>query len=203
MKRTVFTIILGLSGAFAVWFGFFSPEQPLPQQQTTAAATVISPNRAISDFSLINTENAVFTQKSLTGQWTLMFFGYSQCPEICPKTLLAINELWNIFPAKEKNLEFVFVSLDAKNDNPKDLKSFLHRFNTNFTGLTGNEADIKLLSKSCSIFSWEDTESTTGTKIIDHSATLVLVNPQGKIEAFFSPPHQKELIAKDLHALLR
>lgn len=203
MKRTLFTVILSLSGAFAIWYGFFSPEQKLAPQNPTAVATVISPNRTIDDFSLIDTTNTAFTKESLSGHWTLLFFGYSKCPEVCPKTLLAVNELWNTFPTKEKDLEFVFVSLDPKNDSPQDLKAFLSRFNPSFTGLTGDETAIKTLSKACSIYSWEDIESNTGTKIIDHSATLVLVNPQGKIQAFFSPPHQKDLIAKDLHTLLK
>lgn len=203
MKRSVFTILLSLGGAFAVWYGFFSPKEAMVKSNPTVVATVVSPNRTLENFSLVDANNKPFTKASLEGHWTLLFFGYSKCPDICPRTLMTLNDLWNYFPSEEKNLEFVFVSLDSKHDRPEDLKAFLNRFNPRFNGLTGQEEAVKQLSKNCSIYSWEGKQPETGARIIDHSATLVLVNPKGNIQAFFSPPHKKELIAKDLHTLIK
>ena len=113
--------------------------------------------------------NQPFTEKSLLGQWTLMFFGYAQCPEICPKTLIKITELWKQVP---QDLHFVFVSLDPESDTVQILRDFLGRFNSEFRGLTGEAAVIQKLAKACGIYSWQDPKANDPSKpkMIDHSA---------------------------------
>ena len=85
------------------------------------------------------------------------------------------------------------MSLDPKNDTTLSLSKFLNRFDQSFIGLTGDEDTIK---------TWEDPSSPSTVKL-DHSATLLLVDPQGRLHAIFSPPHQTEAIAKDLQLLVK
>jgi protein SCO1/2 len=209
MKRVLFTLILGLSAAFAVWYGFnplFKKAAPKAPELSLASATVLTPTKPMTDFSLKATDEKNFTQYSFLGHWTILFFGYTQCPDICPRTVATITQVWQSLPAhfQDKSaLNFVFVSLDPKTDTLKDLRTFLGRFNPQFIGLTGDESVIKKLSKFCSIYSWQDPNANPqGPKVIDHSGTLLLINPQGHIQALFSPPHEVPAIAKDLQTLM-
>jgi len=211
MKHIFFTLILSLSTVFTVWYGF-NHNSELKKNHTETpptllSATLLTPAKTIADFSLTTTDGHPFTHHSLLGHWTLLFFGYAQCPDICPRTMVTVAEIWKQMPAallQTQTLRFVFVSLDPESDTVQSLGAFLKRFHPSFIGLTGAESVIQRLGKSCGIYSWEDPNANTegGPKIIDHSATLLLINPQGRIQALFSPPHQTEAIAKDLQFLL-
>lgn len=206
MKRVFLTVSLTLIAVFTVWYGVkpvleqHAPPITIPNITT---ATILKPKNLITNFSLTDTTGQSFTEKSLLGQWTLMFFGYAQCPETCPKTLTIISKLWKQAPT---DLRFVFVSLDPKSDTVQTLQNFLGRFNPNFIGLTGEEAVVQKLGKACGIYSWEvpnaNKNNPSTLKIIDHSATLLLINPQGQLHAVFSPPYQSESMAKDLQQIL-
>jgi protein SCO1/2 len=204
IKRVFLTVGLTLAAVLIVWYGVKpvleknAPPIIMPEITT---ATILKPKNLVTTFSLTDTTNKPFTEKSLLGQWTLMFFGYAQCPEICPKTLITITELWKQVP---KDLHFVFVSLDPKSDTTQILHDFLGRFNPDFIGLTGEEAVIQKLAKACGIYSWQDPKANDPTKpkMIDHSATLLLINPEGRLHAVFSPPYHPEAMAKDLKQIL-
>ena len=202
MKRLLPIFILSGILALGLWYlSQETPETPSPKPLITLhQATVLTPSQPIGTFSLIDANEKPFTEESLKGQWTLLFFGYATCPAICPATLGIISTTWKNLPTLP--LHFVFVSLDAETDTPAVLKSFLNRFNPNFIGLTGDEAVIETLSKTCGIYYWEDTAAKSSIKQIDHSATLLLFNPAGKLHALFTPPHQPEALAKDLITLI-
>lgn len=175
---------------------------PVLKAEQSSTATILSAAQPLPPFSLLDTSNQSFTEASLKDHWTLLFFGYAQCPEICPQALATISEAWR--GLAQPNAQFVFVSLDPKEDTPAALKQFLANFNSNFIGLTGEEAEIKKLAQACRIHSWKDPNlNAAGQKIIDHSATLLLVNPQGQIQALFSPPHQSSVLEKELKALMK
>lgn len=168
-------------------------------------ATELKHPKPFGRFSLIDTHEHPFTETSLLGKWTLVFFGYTTCFSICPKTLTTISEAWKLLPETltEDSLRFVFISLDPEADTPKQLQTFLTRFNPRFMGLTGDKAVIRALSKNSGIYSYEDLDASkaAGIKMIDHSATLLLINPKGQVQAVFSPPHDKKALAKALKEL--
>jgi protein SCO1/2 len=204
IKRVFLTVGLTLAAVFIVWYGvkpILEKNAPPIIMPEITTATILKPKNAVTNFSLTDTTNQPFTEKSLLGQWTLMFFGYAQCPEICPKTLITITELWKQVP---QDLHFVFVSLDPESDTVQILRDFLGRFNPEFRGLTGEAAVIQKLAKACGIYSWQDpkTNDPSKPKMIDHSATLLLINPQGQLHAVFSPPYHPEIMAKDLKQIL-
>jgi protein SCO1/2 len=221
-KRILLTLIFGLTTTVLAWYGITpilnkeksfdsaSIQSPLQTgQQTLAndmgAATVLQPAKTLVPFSLLDTHNQVFTQQSFQGHWTLLFFGYAQCPEICPRTLAIISDLFRTKPHSnaQAKAQFVFVSLDAKNDSVPQLQAFLSRFHPDFIGLTGDENEVVKLAKSCRIYSFKEPElNAAGQKIIDHSGTILLINPEGKLQALFSPPHASDTLAKELKVLM-
>ena len=170
-----------------------------PSVQPSGTATVLHPAKPLIPFSLMDTEGNPFTQASMQGQWSLLFFGYATCPGICPTTLKVLQKVW-IDPVLDQKLQFIFVSLNPNEDTPEKLKAFLAGFNPHFRGLTGNAKQIEALSKACSIYSWQDPKATQ--LMIDHSATLLLINTQGAIKALFSPPHESATLLTELKALI-
>jgi protein SCO1/2 len=207
MKKLLPIIILILILGFGLWYVLqqkptLPTTQPLP---TLESATVLNPSQAIAPFSLIDTQEEIFNNGSLQGHWTLLFFGYATCPAICPKTLSLISAAWEKLPkalVDGQTLKFAFVSLDPETDTPVVLRTFLDRFNPTFMGLTGDEAVIEAFSKNCGIYYWEDTTKTSAIKQIDHSATLLLFNPKGQLQALFTPPYASHALAKDLQTLV-
>lgn len=194
MKCVLLLLTLGLS--FATTAASIQTA-PAPIQNT---ATVLHPAKPLIPFSLIDTEGKSFTQASLQGQWSLLFFGYATCPGICPNTLKVLQKVWED-PHLDQKLHFIFVSLNPIDDTPAKLKAFLARFHPRFSGLTGDKRHIEALSKACSIYSWQDPKATQ--TLIDHSATLLLVNPQGAIKALFSPPHEVSTLLSELKNLIK
>ncbi len=221
IKRILLTLVFGLTTAFLAWYGIgpilnkgdkgdaFNINIGKAEQhsETTeiGAATVLQPAKKLDSFSLLDTNNQPFTQQSFQGHWTLLFFGYSQCPEICPKTLAIVSDLFRSKPNSnaQAKAQFVFISLDSKSDTVPQLKTFLGRFHPDFIGLTGDENEVIKLAKSCRVYSWSDpVPNAAGQKIIDHSGTLLLINPEGKLQALFSPPHASDTLAKELKVLM-
>lgn len=226
IKRILLTLIFGLITAFLAWYSIGpilnkqSPSNPLGEPlkaqatlntstpgHTTeiASATVLQPAKALSDFSLIDTRNKAFTLQSFQGHWTLLFFGYAQCPEICPRTLAIVSDLFRAKPNSnaEAKAQFVFVSLDSKTDTVAELQTFLGRFHPEFIGLTGDEKEVIKLAKACRVYSWTDPKpNAAGQKVIDHTGTILLINPEGKLQALFSPPHDSNTLSKELNVLI-
>lgn len=212
LKQMILTLMLAIAIVIAIWYGFtpfFTNKNTIPAElaPNLAVGTALHPSKPLVDFSLTDTNGKLFNQASLFGHWTLMFFGYSKCPNICPATLAILSEVWRSGfenPQKKEPVHFIFVSLDPKMDTIQTLRTFVTGFHPSFAGLTGDISEVQKLSKVCSIYSLEDPTSKTanGEKIIDHSATLLLINPQGRIQALFSPPHNAAAIAQDLNALV-
>lgn len=181
------------------------------------AATLLQTPMPLSDFTLMATHGKSFNLQSLKGHWSLLFFGYSDCPDICPRTLNKVSDIYKILSEERMasndssisatspiSPRFIFISLNSTQDNIEKLKSFLSRFDPQFMGLTGDETEINKLAKSCRIYSWTDPKlNSLGQKVIDHSATLILINPKGQIQALFSPPHEPRDIAKDIQSITK
>lgn len=209
MKRLFWTlfVILILGTLYFVWV--FNQQQDLKQSTpdipAITSATVLTPPKPMYHFGLKDANGQPFTLESLQGHWTLMFFGYADCPEICPTTLAIVSGAWRAFPehTPHPKAQFVFATLNPQSDTPEKLKTFLSHFNPNFIGVTGEESELNNLSKSLSIYSWTDPQlNAAGQKVIDHSATLLLINPEGRLHALFTPPHQIENLKKDLQILM-
>lgn len=213
MKRILSTLLIA-SAVIALIFLWdmkynktpkIAPDDIPTITSSQTSATILTPSKPLPDFVLQDFNGQVFSQNNLIGHWTLMFFGYADCPEICPTTLAITSGVWRAFPEQSPHpkARFVFATLDPKSDTPEKLKSFLSRFNPDFIGITGTEAELNKLSKVLNVYSWTDDKLTPeGKKIIDHTAILMLINPEGKLHALFTPPHKIEVIKKDLQALM-
>jgi len=207
VKYLLSIVALGLVLALVFGYRMLPSNDPVvaPLKASNTQATVLKPPKTLVNFTLQDTNGNTFTQDSLLGHWTLMFFGYADCPDICPTTLGIVSGLWRSYPTQmpHPKAHFVFVTLNPSQDTPAVIKKFLAGFNSDFIGVTGSETEINNLSKSANIFSWTDPKlSAAGKKVIDHSATLLLFNPEGQLHALFSPPYDIETLKNDLQIII-
>lgn len=209
MKKVILLLTFAVVLASTLWFGinpFLSKKIHAQSEETFLSATVLKPTQPLGQFSLIDNNGQPFQNLSLKGHWTLLYFGYATCPDVCPRTLNTVSELYGVFADQRQDFKprFIFASLDPKEDAPEKLAAFLKRFHPEFQGITGDEDEIQKLTKSCRVYSWTDPKpNAAGQKVIDHSAALMLINPHGQLTAIFSPPHSPQNIYKDLQILMK
>jgi len=137
-----------------------------------------------SDFSLKDMNNNTITQESFNGPLTAIFFGFTNCPDICPMTLNKMDIVLDKLKNKKKNLKVFFISVDPERDTPEVVKNYLSNFDNNFVGITGEPEKIFLLYQSWGVMS-KKIFLENGEYNIDHSSPVILLK-DGKYVAMIS-----------------
>tara|TARA_B100001540_G_C15686368_1_gene587232 strand:+ start:64 stop:648 length:585 start_codon:yes stop_codon:yes gene_type:complete len=137
-----------------------------------------------SDFSLKDMNNNTITQESFNGPLTAIFFGFTNCPDVCPMTLNKMDIVLDKLKNKKKNLKFFFISVDPERDSPEIIKDYLNNFENKFIGITGKPEKIFLLYQSWGIMS-KKIFLENGEYNIDHSSPVILLK-DGKYVATIS-----------------
>ncbi|PCI04829.1 MAG: SCO family protein [Gammaproteobacteria bacterium] len=166
---------------------------------------LLSPARKIIVPSLIKDNGNTFTIDDLTGKWHFLFFGYTHCPDVCPITMGVLAQAKKI--ATVNNYMFpdvVFVSVDPERDKVEMLTEYVQYFDKDFIGVTGDEKLIKAFTLQMSVvyLKVQEEGSSTNSYLVDHSAALLLLNPEGKLVAYFNPPHNAQTILKDFQTMV-
>ena len=162
--------------------------------------------RNIAPFELVDARQKPFNNSSLTGHWSVLFFGFTQCPQLCPTTLATLNETYQLLEKKNNAAlpQVVFISVDPDRDTPRAIEEYLGSFNKHFIGATGTKDQIKNLTAKLNILYMKVQKPHADDPMsyqIDHSGTLLLVNPEGKLLALFSSPQDAETLANSLAAI--
>lgn len=198
-KRIVFFLIIFIAVCLVLLFTAWHALEPKYNYQPpqTKVATALKPIKAISAFKVYDTNGNVFTEKSLRGHWTLLFFGYPGCPDICPKTLGLMRDTWELFQAQNKPAptRFIFADISRQPVSINDLAQFLHNYRPEFMGITGTSAEMHALSDQLGIYAREQDNT------LDHTSALMLIDTQGRLFAVITPPFTAEEIMQDLEVL--
>ena len=131
-----------------------------------------------SDFSLKDMNNNTITEQSFDGPLTAIFFGFTNCPDICPMTLNKMDIVLSKLKNKNKDVKLFFISVDPQRDTPEVIKSYLSSFDNDFIGITGDPEKIFLLSQSWGIVS-QKIFLEDGEYNVDHSSPVILLK-EGK-----------------------
>lgn len=162
-------------------------------------ATVLPQARPISGFKLIDHDNKEFTIESMKGKWNFLFFGFTNCPDICPTTLKIMQGVWKKLPADKAKPGMLFFSVDPDRDPPELLKNYVTYYHPEFIGITGDLNQIDIITNQLGIlYGYDDKEENSQDYTVNHSAQILLTDPQGRMRAVFSPPYDAESIS---HAL--
>jgi protein SCO1/2 len=166
-------------------------------------ATVLDAPRPIPDFSLVDEHGQAVTPADLRGRWTLLFFGFTHCPDVCPMTLQVLARALHSFddlPVEQRPVAR-FVSVDPERDTPEQLARYLDAFDADIHGLTGAPGAIAALAQGLGIaYARVDAPDGRGYTM-DHSAALLLLDPDARLVAVFTPPHDARAIAADLRSI--
>ncbi len=162
---------------------------------------------AIQEFELLDTQNKRFTKKNLQGHWSMLFFGFTHCGLVCPTTLNTLNKMYVILKRQlpeNKLPHVVFITVDPERDTMAALKNYVTAFNTHFLGAKTTADDTATIENQFHIASTKTrVHSQNGNDYtIAHSAEILLVNPDAKIQAYFSYPQQPEQMVADYYAIL-
>lgn len=158
--------------------------------------------RPIANFHLFNHKGQSVTQKTLTDKWSIVFFGYTTCPDVCPTTLALMNQVYQQLTEEQRaQLQVVLVSVDPERDTVEKLSQYIPYFNADFLGLTGDLQQITNLATTVSTV-FAKTQFEGESYLVDHSGNLVLLNPVGQYVGFFRSPHDVNSLLKLLPALL-
>lgn len=201
MKRNTILVWLvtasaAVAGALAGMY-LLAPAAP-PQ---LAAGTLLSQPRPLPGFRLDAHDGTDFTREDFTGQWSLVFFGFANCPDVCPNTLFLLDRVVEqVADAGVTPPQVVFVSVDSERDTPEKLAEYVNYFNPEFTGVTGKGNDLQKLTQAMSVAYEFRPEGDSYTVV--HSSTVLAVDPEGRLRAIFTPPLHADAIATDMTALI-
>jgi len=155
----------------------------------------------VSGFSLVDHNENAITSNQFVGHWTFIFFGYANCPDVCPASLSQLVSLNNII-RKDSSLagkfKTMFVSVDPYRDNPKFLKEYVKYFDSNFIGATGEMNNIISFEKQFGAFHVID-DKRKENYTVSHTSSVFLVNPNGMYSASFSPPMDLPTVVQQLN----
>ena len=140
------------------------------------------------EFSLIDHHGSPFTREDLIDQWTLIFFGFTHCPDICPTTMAALAELKaQLVGTEASDARVVMLSVDPARDTPERLAQYAPYFHTDFIGVTGDFTDILSFAQRLNA-PFRKVSEPDGAYQMEHSANVMLMNPRGDYHGFFRAP---------------
>lgn len=192
--------LLALAGAGSLlYFKNVKEELKYIKEADQNRATVGGP------FTLIDTNGQEFTEKQLLNKFSLLYFGFTHCPDICPAELDKIT-YWTNQVKKSLNVDIqpVFITCDPVRDDPKTLKSYLMDFSDNLVGLTGTHEQIKDVCKTYRVyFSTPENAKPTDDYIVDHSAYTYLIDPEGNFVQTFGSIYTEDEVLKMIENFIK
>ncbi len=164
-------------------------------------ATMLPEPSELPNFSLSDHEGNAFTRDDLLGDWNLVFFGFTNCPDICPATLgrlgiarTRVEEAGGTFPG------IILISVDPERDTVKAMSDYVGQFGAGFKGVTGALDQLELLTRSLGIY-FAKSGDVDGAYSVDHSAVVLLFNESGEWQALFGAPHTVDAFVQDVPVL--
>ncbi|HET9679578.1 MAG TPA: SCO family protein [Gammaproteobacteria bacterium] len=196
MNKTIWLTIFGAIVALAI--GLAAGWLIRSEEPPKISGLMYPAPRPIPEISLVNQAGEPFTLEDFRGQWSYVFFGFTHCPDVCPTTLATLNRA---VKSLDKPPQVVLVSVDPARDTPKKLDAYLEFFNPDFIGVTGSQQAISALAQALGIAFVYVPQESTGSYTVDHTAAILLVNPQAQVSAIFTTPHKAENLAQDFAAI--
>ncbi len=155
-------------------------------------------------FELVDHNSQRFTQEELKGTYTLLYFGYTYCPDVCPTELQTIAEALNLLgPQLAQQFRVIMVSIDPERDTPQVLKDYMSNFGPNFIGLTGTPEQIRKMARLWRTYYRKAEETGDGGYLMDHSAIVFLLDKNGRYVRHFAYGTTPERMAEGIRAALK
>ncbi len=192
-RKLIPLFILIAAGLLLSRIALYAPQadKAVAEPPTALQPLLLPEPRLLKAFSLTDHNGQPLDLEQLKGQWTLVFFGYTHCPDICPTTLGILKGL--VSKLKEQaeisaDTRILFVSVDPKRDTLPHLKEYINYFHKEFIAATGERQEIDKLARSLGAIYMFDGDTEGADYIVNHSASVALIDPRGEWVARFNPP---------------
>ncbi|MBF0186558.1 MAG: SCO family protein [Magnetococcales bacterium] len=170
------------------------------------AETLLPKARPLKPFALQNHDGGPFTENQFKGKWDVVFFGYTQCPDVCPLSLSIMAEVFNSLeksdPQVAEHYRGVFVSVDPKRDDLKILKDYAVYFHPKLTGVTGKPKQLQNIARQMNVAYMVEPGDRPDNYLVNHTATMFLVDPQGRYAGVLQTPHEADQIIAKLKKVI-
>lgn len=158
--------------------------------------------RALTAISLQTDSGTEFTESSLQGAWTFVFFGFTNCPDICPTSMSIMGQSYNELTQEERaDFRGLLVSVDPERDDLASLGAYAKAFSPTFTGVTGSIADLATFATQVNAAFQKVPGQGDEPYQIDHTGNIVIVNPRGHYHGFIKMPHTRAKLVQTFRAL--
>jgi protein SCO1/2 len=200
-SKLLLIVFAGIVAGAGVWSALFWRTLKAPVELATG--TILTPARPVADFSLIDNRGRSFGAKNLQGHWSLMFFGYTNCPDFCPATLSMLAAMQKQLRAEHAVLpQVIFVSVDAKRDTPGQLAKYVPYFDPDFIGLTAaDQPAVEAFAKTWGVAVMIQ-PAKDGNYTVDHSGAIFVLDPQGKLAAELTGPFTVDAVQSDFRRIV-
>jgi len=201
-KRNVIFILLILFSITGIFTYFQSLPSLLEKKPSLITGKILVRPMEIDNFELIDQNNEVFNKKSLEGSWTVLFFGYTNCPDVCPTTIYKLAEIKNGIKEDlpSANFNTVLVTLDPDRDSTERLHEYIGYFDETMLGVTGKYENIQSFTSSLSVF-YQRINKEEGYDF-NHTASIFVFDKDGSLFATMSPANTVGELESDFFTIL-
>lgn len=210
------TLVVGVISTFVVLYALFNRSGTSTQSGVNTGAAIIEgipytgveiidPPRAVQDFTLIDQDGQPLSLSDLKGELVLLFFGFTNCPDLCPSTLLEYKKTRIALGEMVDEIEFVFISVDTKRDRPAVIKEYLTKFDPAIHGLEGDRSVFEAISRDYNLEFFEEpiegTDPETDFTVV-HSASSFLLNQDGQLVTEFVYGTRSDVLVENIQKQL-
>jgi protein SCO1/2 len=196
-NRWLFIIGIGIGLALVLWWGI-----PMLTPHSFHGTLLQSPSTA-QDFTLLSHTGQEVSLSDFRGKLVLLYFGYTFCPDVCPATLSEVAGALDILGKEADNIQFIMISIDPERDSPQKLAEYVSHFDPSFLGVTGDPERIAEIATLYGIFFEKNKGSVATGYLIDHTATITVIDQEGHVKLIIPFGTQAKDIADDLDYLLK
>jgi protein SCO1/2 len=193
-------LVAALAAGAGMWLGgriFLAPASAKFEN-----AVLYPQARVIPQFHLTQAGGQPLSLDDWRGHWNIVYFGYTNCPDVCPTTLATFKQVSKDLGQRNlgARVRFNFISVDPERDTPEQLHRYVAFFSPDFIAATGNDQELTSLSRALGLV-YSRTTAANGNVEVDHSGSAVIIDPQGRLVGMFRPPFVAHALSADLAAL--
>jgi protein SCO1/2 len=205
-RATLLILVVALAAGIGLWAGLRYTRPDAPALPQTQAVRLFPQPRALPPFSLNQSDGTRLVPGELQGHWTIVFLGFTHCPDVCPTTLAELAQAqkrWESMPDSVRP-RVLFVSVDPERDTAINTGEYAHAFHRDTLAATGDLPALEDFARGLSLVFMKvppEAGAPADRYNVDHSATLAVLDPKGRMAGILQPPLVPQAIAADLQAL--
>jgi protein SCO1/2 len=199
IRNIIIILVLGI--AIAAGLAVALRDTGAPAEAVTA--TILPAGNELPDFQLLDQDGTPVDRSVFAGQWDVVFFGFTNCPDICPATMTVLGQARRQLEAQGQQPlpRVVLVSVDPERDTPAAMGRYIAFFGDGNLGLTGDITEIRKLTDALGIF-FQKAAGDGEAYGVDHSTVVLVIDPQARLKALFSAPHDVGTLVHDLPLIM-